>query len=227
MTDNNAQRRFKKAARRKAVLAEKRQAERLSASPAAKISRAVGGPIHRCLVHEDLFEAGMGTLIVVRGAPGEMVMCSFLLDVYCLGIKDAYMRPTTFDDMEYLIYRMDDAAPLKPVEPAHARKLLRELAAWSESIGFSPARDFALTERIFGDVSADDCDVTFRFGRDGKPCYVPGPSDTPSQIRRHIERLRENVGESRFDFMADPDETPLVALPDPAADGNEPAKQSA
>lgn len=227
MTANNAQRRFKKAARRKTVLAEKRRAESLNASPDARISRAIGGPIHRCVVHEELFETGMGTLVVVRGAPGELVLCGFLLDVYCLGIKDVFVRPVGFDEMEYLIEKMDAASPMTPVEPAYARKLLRELAAWSESIGFSPARDFAMAERIFGDVRADDCDVAFRFGREGKPLYVPGPSETPSEIARRMARLRQRVGDGHFDFMVGMADAAPVALPEPAADSGEPASQDA
>jgi hypothetical protein len=46
----------------------------------------------------------------------------------------------------------------------YARKLLRGLAAWSQSIGFAPHRDFAAVEPIFGDVNADasDADVSVR-----------------------------------------------------------------
>src|SRR2546430_2481500 len=81
-----------------------------------------------------------------------------------------------------------------------ARKLLRDLAAWSQSIGFAPHRDFAVVERMFGDVSADASDAIFRFGRDGKPVYIPGPSETAPLIRRRIEQLQKYLGDDGFGF---------------------------
>jgi hypothetical protein len=89
-----------------------------------------------------------------------------------------------------------------PVDPSYARKLLRDLALWSQSIGFAPHRDFAAVERIFVDVDADASDATFRFGREGKPVYIPGPNDTATIIQRRIEHLRKQLGEAGFDFVA-------------------------
>ena len=88
------------------------------------------------------------------------------------------------------------------VDPSYARKLLRDLAAWSLSIGFAPHRDFAAVERLFGDVSADASDAVFRFGRDGKPVYIPGPNDTAHLIQRRIEQLRKYLGDNGFGFEA-------------------------
>jgi hypothetical protein len=95
---------------------------------------------------------------------------------------------------------MGTAAPLVPVDPTYARKLVRELEAWARSIGFAPHKDFAMAERLFGDVDLALCETDFRFGRDGKPFYMPGPSESPSQIRRRVEHIRKTLGEDNFDF---------------------------
>ena len=60
---------------------------------------------------------------------------------------------------------------------------MRDLVAWSASLGVRPHRDFAVVERMFGDLDADACDVAFQFGREGKPLYIPGPNDAAA-IRR-------------------------------------------
>jgi len=39
-------------------------------------------------------------------------------------------------------------------------------------------RDFAVVERLFGDVKAEACDTTFQFGYEGKPLYVRDLSNT-------------------------------------------------
>ena len=67
---------------------------------------------------------------------------------------------------------------------------MRDAAAWAASIGFAPHRDFLAVERLFGDVNCDASDATFLFGREGKPLYVPGPKESPAQIRHRIEQLR-------------------------------------
>ena len=95
---------------------------------------------------------------------------------------------------QLLHYVTDAGSPIVPVDPSYARKLLRDVTAWSQSIGFAPHRDFAAVERIFGDVSADASDAVFRFGRDGKPVYIPGPNDTAALVQRRIEHLQRHLG---------------------------------
>lgn len=109
----------------------------------------------------------------------------------------AMMSTSTF---EMYVDAMGAGSPMVSVDPGYARKLLRDLAPWSQSIGFAPHRDFATIERIFGDVSADASDAVFRFGRDGKPFYVPGPNDTASLIQRRIAQLQNYLGDDGFGF---------------------------
>jgi hypothetical protein len=80
------------------------------------------------------------------------------------------------------------------VDPAFARKLLHDLAGWSRSIGIAPHQDYAEAEALFGDVSTAACSEVFEFGMDGRPLFVPGPEDTPAQIRRWIGQLRRTLG---------------------------------
>ena len=192
MGTNMAVKRAKKAQRRKQVLAEKRRAEALEASLPARVLRAAQAPIQHCLLTEELFETGIGTLVLARGVTRHQVaFVSFLIDVFCLGIKDVMFKSVEGELFEMYMDVADAGSPLVSVDPSFGRKLLRDLAAWSRSIGFEPHRDFAAVEPIFGDVSADASDAVFRFGRDGEPVYIPGPSDTPPVIQRRIEHLRK------------------------------------
>ena len=201
MAVNMAVKRARKAQRRKQVVAQKRRAETLEASLPARVLRASQAPIQHCLVTESLFETGMGTLILARGAtPHHLAFGSFLLDVFCLGIKDVTFESLEGDEFDRYVGVTDAGASLASIDPHHARKLLRDLAAWSQSIGFPPYRDFAAVELIFGDVSAAASEVDFQFGSDGKPLYIPGPFDSPSQIRRRIEQLEKHLGGDGFEF---------------------------
>jgi hypothetical protein len=201
MAINMAQKRAKKAQRRKQVVAEKRRAETLEASLPARVLRAAHAPIRHCFLTESVFEIGMGTLVLARGATDHhLALSSFLIDVFCLGIKDVMFDSFDGEAFEAYMEAMGAGSPMISVDPSYARKLLRDLAAWSHSIGFSRHPDFAAVERIFGDVSADASDAVFQFGCDGKPFYIPGPSDTAPLIRSRIAQLQKHLGEDGFGF---------------------------
>jgi hypothetical protein len=198
---NIALKRARKAQRRKQVVAQKRRAEALEASLPARVLRASHTPIQHCFLTESVFELGMGTLVLVRGAtPYGVAFSSFLIDVFCLGVKDVMFESVEREVFEMYLEATDAASPMVSVDPGYARKLLRDLAAWSQSIGFAPHRDFAAVERVFGDVSADASDAVFQFGRDGKPFYIPGPNDTVPLIRRRVEQLQKYLGDAGFGF---------------------------
>jgi hypothetical protein len=211
MATNMAARRFKKASRRKSVVAERRRAEAVAASFPSLIRRAVAGPIHHCCLGGNVFESGMGMLVVARGAPGETVVCGFLLDVYCLGIKDILVRRLTMDEIDFFLERMRIEGPLVSVTPAYARKLLHDLEAWAQTIGFSPHRDYAAAEGILKDVDIAGCNDTFKFGRDGKPFYVAGPYDTPALVDQRMRQLSRHVGNGGFDYILPVDDEAILS----------------
>jgi hypothetical protein len=199
MAMNMAQKRAKKAQRRKQVVAQKRRAELFEASLPARVLRAADTPIQHCFLTESVFDLGIGTLVLARGAsPHRVALSSFLIDVFCLGVKNVMFESVDSDFFEMYTAVTGAGSPMVAVDPGYARKLLRDLAAWSQSIGFAPHGDFAAVERIFGDVSADASDAVFQFGRDGKPVYIPGPSETAALIRRRTEQLRKYLGDDGF-----------------------------
>ena len=201
MATNMAQKRARKAQRRKQVVSQMRRAEMLEASLPARVLRAAHAPIQHCFLTESVFDIGIGTLVLARGATRHSIaLSSFLIDVFCLGIKDVMFESVESEVFGMYMDATDAGSPMISVDPSYARKLLRELAVWSQSIGLAPHRDFVAVERIFGDVSADASDAVFRFGRDGKPVYIPGPTDTAPLIRRRIEQLRKSLGDDGFDF---------------------------
>jgi hypothetical protein len=201
MATNIALKRARKAQRRKQVVAQKRRADALEASLPARVLRAAQAPIQHCFLTEAVFEFGIGTLVLARGAtPHHLALSSFLIDVFCLGIKDVMFESVESEVFEMCIDATAAGSPLVSVDPSYARKLLRDLAAWSQSIGFTPHRDFAAVERVFGDVNADASDAGFRFGRDGKPVYIPGPNDTAALIRRRVQQLQKYLGDDGFGF---------------------------
>ncbi|CAN5612174.1 hypothetical protein BH10PSE6_BH10PSE6_45620 [soil metagenome] len=200
----HAHKRAAKAARRKNLLTERRKFALAESqmSPATRMRRMAGAPIHACLVSEGLSRIGKGYLVLARkAADGRMAMVTFLLDLYCVGVKDVILRVDEASEAERFMEALGEAETMVAIEPTRARKLLRDLVAWSRSIGLAPHPDYATAEPLFGDVSADSSDESFRFGKDGKPFLISGPTDTPARIRKRIEALRRTVGDGGFDYM--------------------------
>ena len=70
---------------------QKRENWRSQTIPAQEMSLAAHAPIHESLVPASLFEQGIGNLLFSRSLPdGRVALGAFLLDVFCLGVKNAF-----------------------------------------------------------------------------------------------------------------------------------------
>jgi Domain of unknown function (DUF1841) len=202
MSSRNAQRKHAKVNHRKKVLEQRRrlEAKSIGGGLAGEVRRAAARPLHACLVQDSIFESGMGMVFLSRKTGGrDLALSGFLVDAYCLGVKDAMFRELDEDQMQELFDAAGATAPLTPVDPPYARKLLRDAAAYAQSLGLQPHPDYATAELLFGDVAADACDVVFEFGLEGRPFYVPGPGESPTQVRRRLDRLSRRLGHDGFD----------------------------
>ena len=178
MPINIAARRGARNQRRKAAVAAKRRAEIDAGTMSGRVRLALADPIQQCLLSQGLFEFGVGTLIVARGAtPYRLTMAAFVLDTYAFGVKDAFFRSVSAQAFDEYKASMSLVAPFEPVDPAYARKLLHDLVTWARSAGFPPHRDYPKLEPIFGGVAANAGDAEFRFGFEGKPLLVGDEAD--------------------------------------------------
>jgi len=189
-----------KAAKRKAVVAQKLARERqdLSISKPRHIDFAAS-PIVACTMTTDYESRGMGTLSVARKLSlGRFGLCVFLLDTWCLGVKDAFFRVLDSDQYEHFAEDQEAAADAAAFDPGRARKLLRDAALYGASNGFPPPDDFAELERIFGDVKPTE--EIFTFGDGGKPHYVPGPNQSRRHFLHTIDLLEQRFGRDGFQY---------------------------
>jgi hypothetical protein len=187
-----------KAAKRKVVVAEKLARERrdLTISKPRHIDFAVS-PIVACRVTSGIEALGMGTLTVARKLSlGRYALSVFLLDLWCLGVKEAYFRVADSDQYQFFSENTEAAGQTEAIAPARARQLVRDAAAYGAANGFPPAADFVEVEGIFGDIAP--AGARFVFGQDGKPHYVAGPSDSLRRSTRIRETLERRFGPDGF-----------------------------
>src|SRR5437899_70832 len=111
MASNIARRRAAKAARRKKLL-NLRRAAATPVSLADKVRRLATRPLHRCLIQPEMFETGIGMVVLARRAEtGEIAMAAFLVDACSLGIKDTVFHLIEPSDFEAYIEMAHEAAP--------------------------------------------------------------------------------------------------------------------
>jgi hypothetical protein len=142
---------------------------------------------------------GLGGVVIARVARyNQITVCSYLLDVWCLGVKDT-IPPRTLDTREFnefaeLLFKPFGGKPQQvPLEVAQG--VIFSAYEYAQSLGFEPHKDFEKSRSHIGNW---DGSIRIECGRNGKPCYVSGPYDNSTKI---LETLNNSQGEGNFDFL--------------------------
>jgi hypothetical protein len=194
-----------KASRRKAIVAEKHKAgSTMSGREALQIIGAARAPVRTCVMAERLFADGIGWVVLARTLPSGQVGASFfLVDVWCLGVKDAFFLVMPQLAFEERMHESSRDQPVVVIDPSVARKLLHDAAAYAGSFGLAPSTGFAKAEALFGEIPM--ATKTFSFGKDGKPFFMSGPNDSRTRIRNIMDKLVKSVGPDGFDYIVNVD----------------------
>jgi hypothetical protein len=189
----------RKAKEKKRALAH-RQGQLAATSPAA-LDEA---PILDSFTLEELWLSGMGNVLVSRRLlNGEIAVGMFLVDRYCLGVKDAMWQ--TMSSADYrgkLLRRVAGAGRCVDISPEFARKIVEGAVEYARKLGFAPHRDYHKAKRIFGRIDAAATDEKIAFGSEnGRPMYIRGPHDSEHRDRQIIDTLTASCGEDNFSVV--------------------------
>ncbi|KAB1927438.1 hypothetical protein F8271_29670 [Micromonospora sp. ALFpr18c] len=141
--------------------------------------------------------AGLVSLVVARADGDAVTICGFLVDTYCLGVKNA-LPPTTTEAAAWPYFVDDyfqayDSGPIEaPIELA--RHLTFGAVDYAHSLGFDPHRDFYSAAPYLGTWEPPS---RITFGLNGKPYFQQGPHDNPDRIVRTLNR---SVGPGNYEF---------------------------
>lgn len=197
--------RQKKLERKKAKDKEKRQAlaVRESKTLAHRFARAETGPVIDSFLPAVLWEQGIGSVVLARDlGGGRVAFASFLLDIYCLGVKDVFFEIASRDEyVRVLRDKMKREFGIEKQSPEFVRKLVEEAVEYARSLGFEPHPDYSQAKAIFGDLDVLLCREEFSFGREGKPFFISGPNDSPAKCSQIVRTLAERCGVGNFDYL--------------------------
>ncbi|MGH2843696.1 MAG: helix-turn-helix domain-containing protein [Solirubrobacteraceae bacterium] len=144
--------------------------------------------------------SGSGIAVVMIATPDRrdrLRMCTFLVDTWCLGVKNAMgpkrMRTHEFDAIRRQCYAQWHSQGIAvPLELA--QHLVLGAAEFAQDLGFEPHPDFKRARPALGSWSGPSA---ITFGMNGTPHYINGPYDDPQRVLATLERT---VGRKGFHY---------------------------
>jgi len=197
MAKQHGARQQKKIAKQKAKRAEKRFSlfQRTSKDPTVRLRQAAKWPVVEALVAANLWKDGIGSLAIVRQESEDgVVFAVFLVDTYCLGVKNAFWRAGTPGEFNQLLERMEQTETMRPITPPCLVKIVHGGVAYAQSFGFSPHPDYRHAAKLLEGIDPATCEQEFTFGRNGKPFYIQGPNESSAQAEAIMQRIAAQGG---------------------------------
>ncbi len=166
------------------------------------LAMASAAPVLHSRIGDTVQDEGLGQVLLSRLLPNNRVaMVVFLVDRYCLGVKDCFGRLTVRAEYDSFCKEMDDKFEMEDYKPADVRKLVEGAVSYARNLGLEPHPDYHRVKAIFGDIDVGESKMEFEFGSDGKPLFINGPHDSPERCRRIISILQHSCGPGGFHFI--------------------------
>jgi hypothetical protein len=185
--------RQKKLQRRAAKSKEKRHAlvREKAAGLAGQLTAAAKCPVFDCFVDDQILTAGIGSVLLARElGNGSVAFANFLVDRYCLGVKNAMVGiASRFHYESNIRNKMAQQCDLRKISPATARRFVEDAVEYAGKLGFAPHPDYARARLLFGSIDPAEATETLKYGMNGKPMFIQGPYDTPARTARILRTL--------------------------------------
>lgn len=193
-----ARKKAKQKVRRKNRLVEQRAATAYDGESKGVIRSA---PIHECLCAKKIGDMGIGNVIISRKLDtGRIALGVFLVDIYCLGIREAaFALVPTVAQYDEIVGNAKRLFKMKKAEPAYVRKLVEGAAEYAQSFGFPPHKNYEKATVIFGDIDASTYTKKIEFGKKGKPCYLRAENEPSANVARIIASLKAVCGPDGYE----------------------------
>jgi hypothetical protein len=149
-------------------------------------------PIAECFITPDWEDYGECNILVARQhVNGNYTLGIYLIDTFCLGVKDAGYR-FNIDKYEYEELRKHFGEQLEPTTYNEAHNIIFGALGYAEELGFKPHRDFGLAQCILEEDTDDIPLIEYEFGREGKPMLIV---NTRAEANRYLSTLQKAVGD--------------------------------
>lgn len=167
-------------------------------------TRARELPLGKCYISSDWEEYRLANILVSRKhTNGNVTLGFYLVDLKCLGIKDAFFK---FNVPEDEMFDLVDYMNAVEIEYTQVHNIIYGGEAFANDCGFKPHKDWKVVQFILEEDDDHIPLVDIEFGEDGVPAYYVGPNDDPAKINQILATLDKNVGLGNYLFYNDEDE---------------------
>lgn len=152
-------------------------------------------PIIGCWITKTWKEEGMASVAIARQAPIRIIAAFYLVDLYCLGVKDAFtIEVHSLRALEKNVAKAMQGEEI-PISPALAHEIVYGSIEFARKYGFEPHPDFyrLKANEILDPPDAYPHSGEVVFGYQGKPFYVAGPYDSPAKIAQILSTLERTA----------------------------------
>ncbi|MDR0370976.1 MAG: hypothetical protein LBH80_03870 [Prevotellaceae bacterium] len=125
-------------------------------------------PIVHCLITPGWKESGECNIVVVRQhKSGAYTIGFYLVDTYCLGVKNTFYKFNVLDDE--LDCLRNDTENFEAITYNEVHNIIYGAVAYAEEWGIRPHPDFLLTQYLLEEDTEDIPLIEYEFGFKGKP----------------------------------------------------------
>jgi hypothetical protein len=148
-------------------------------------------------------KVGLTKVIVAHQQPDDNICFGvYLIDRYCLGVKDTYARanfsPARYQQEVQGIFR--ETGP-QACSPELAYQMIYESIDYAARFGFSPNKDFELSQYLLAPRGTFKASYKLEFGQKGKPLFIAGPYDDATAI---LKQLDKTAGPGNYHYVVGP-----------------------
>ena len=156
-------------------------------------------PIGKCYVNDGWEENGFAIVVVTRIRPsGNLVYGQFLVDTYCLGVKDAFfVENMDAFDFEDAIDKLDSSYQMVEFPYVEAHNLIYGAIAFAEEAGIKPCQDYAFARYVLEEDTDGIPLIEYEYGHKGKYFLIVGPAGVE---KKYIGTLQDRLGDN-FEYL--------------------------
>ena len=172
-------------------------------SPRTLVKKAREFPIKDCWISagwEDEGTSGLVTVLIAREQPdGNVVFATYLLDIFCLGLKDTmYNANISASDFRQVMRDVFLHTQPESCSPELAHQMVYECIDYAAQFDLKPHRDFKLSKHVLEPRESLSAPHKLTFGKGGKPFFINGPYDNINAI---LAKLDKHPGKGNYEFM--------------------------
>jgi hypothetical protein len=166
-------------------------------------------PVYQCLVNTDWEDSGLANIIVARNhTTGNFTAGMYLVDLHCLGVKDAsYWFNISETKYSQILAHAKASMELEQVSYELVHNIVFAALEFAEEYGFKPHKDYTSVAQYILEEDTEDIElIEIECGVDGKPSYVRGPYDDDAKVARILAQLEKTAGPDNYYFIDEDDE---------------------